>query len=107
MKAKRITELNKEGKSILVALWPDDKVISCVTSELAKRCESGVCDEETFNHYINYLKEQGYEATEIELGELELEESLPKFLEERKRDIMPAVEPSAEAAEGEEEKLDE
>ncbi|GAH86931.1 unnamed protein product [marine sediment metagenome] len=40
---------------------------------------------------MEHLKSQGYEATEIELGELELEDSLPKFLEQREITVEPKV----------------
>ena len=115
-KAKKVIELEKEGRKILITLYEGGQVSSCVTEEppptsilefpppAAKQyCETCQCDDETCEEWINHLKEKGYQATEIELGELELEESLPKFLEERQRDIMPAVEPSVEAEEGEEE----
>lgn len=88
-KAKRVIELSKDNRKILLTLWEGDKISSCVTEEspeiLAKkqRCESCEGDEEVCNDYINHLKEQGYQATEIELGELEIEESLPAFLKTR------------------------
>ena len=101
-KAKKVFELSKDNKKILVTLWDGDKISSCVTEEppptstlefpppAAKQyCETCQCDDKTCQEWIDHLKEKGYQATEIKLGELELEESLPKFLEEREH---PAVE---------------
>jgi len=95
-KAKRVFELSKDNKKILVTLWEGDKISSCVTEEPAltsnfefpppvpkQYCETCQCDDETCQGWIAHLKEKGYQATEIELGELGLEESLPKFLEQR------------------------
>ena len=99
-KAKKVIELSKDNKKILVTLWEGDKISSCVTEEpsptstlefpppVAKQyCETCQCDDETCQEWINHLKEKGYQATEIKLGELELEESLPKFLEEREANV--------------------
>lgn len=80
-KARKVVELSKEGKKILVTLW-DDKISTCVVEDERQYCESCQGDEEICNDYINYLKEKGYEATEVALG-VEVEESLPRFLEER------------------------
>jgi len=106
-KAKKVFELSKDNKKILVTLWEGDKISSCVTEEppptstleapppAAKQyCETCQCDDETCLEWINHLKEKGYQATEIKLGELELEESLPKFLEERK--VVDKIEPLPE-----------
>jgi len=95
-KAKKVFELSKDNKKILVTLWDGDKISSCVTEEpsptstlefpppAAKQyCETCQCDDKTCQEWIDHLKEKGYQATEVKLGELELEESLPKFLEER------------------------
>lgn len=115
-KAKKVVELEKDGRKILITLYEGGQISSCVTEEppltsnlefpppAAKQyCETCQCDDETCQEYIEHLKEKGYEATEIELGELAIEESLPRFLEERERDIMPAAEPAIEpAAEAEE-----
>ncbi|GAH84625.1 unnamed protein product, partial [marine sediment metagenome] len=61
-------------------------------------CETCEGDDALCNEFVEHLKSQGYEATEIELGELELEESLPKFLKQReitvKPEITAGVEPS-------------
>jgi len=103
-KAKKVIELSKDNRKILVTLYEGGQVSSCVTEEpppteslefpppVAKQyCETCQCDDETCQEWISHLKEKGYEATEIELGELELEESLPKFLEGREVTIKPKV----------------
>ena len=97
-KAKKLIELEKEGRKILLTLWEGDQISSCVIGSEEKRqyCESCQGDEELCRDYVEHLKSQGYEATEIELGELELEESLPKFLEQR--EIPVEVQPVAEEA---------
>jgi len=95
-KAKRVFELSKDNKKIFVTLWEGDKISSCITEEppltsnlefppsMPKQyCETCQCDDETCQDWIAHLKERGYQATEIELGELGLEESLPRFLEQR------------------------
>jgi len=95
-KAKKVVELSKEGRKILVTLWEGDKISTCVTEEQTQTCQTCQCDDETCQEWINHLKEKGYEATEVELGELEVEESLPRFLEERE---VTEVEPIVEATE--------
>jgi len=103
-KAKKVFELSKDNKKILVTLWEGDKISSCVTEEppptsslefpppVAKQyCETCQCDDKTCQEWINHLKEKGYQTTEVKLGELELEESLPKFLEERVITVKPKV----------------
>ncbi|MBA7542902.1 hypothetical protein ES705_35227 [subsurface metagenome] len=82
-KAKKLIELEKEGRKILVTLYEGGQVSSCIEEETKRYCETCQCDDETCQEWVESLKAKGYEATEIELGELELEESLPKFLEER------------------------
>jgi len=61
--------------------WP--QVSSCIEDESKRYCETCQADDELCQEWIEHLKEKGYEATEIELGELTLEESLPKFLEQK------------------------
>jgi len=99
-KAKKLIELEKGDRKILITLWEGDQISSCVTSEDNKKqhCESCQGDDELCRDYVEHLKSQGYEATEIELGELELEESLPQFLEEREA-VKIAVEPEVESEE--------
>lgn len=95
-KAKKVFELSKDNKKILVTLYEGGQVSSCVTEEppptsspefpppAAKQyCETCQCDDETCQEWVESLKAKGYQSTEIELGELGLEESLPKFLEKR------------------------
>jgi len=82
-KAKKVFELTKEGKKVLVTLWDEGKISSCVVADEKQYCESCQGDEQLCSDFIDYLKEKGYEATEVPLGELEVEESLPKFLEGR------------------------
>ncbi|GAH86424.1 unnamed protein product [marine sediment metagenome] len=57
-----------------------------VSPEVASKqyCESCQGDEALCNEFVEHLKERGYRATEVQLGELGIEESLPRFLEERK-----------------------
>ena len=75
-KAKKLVELTKGDRKILVTLYEGGQVSSCIEAEAKKYCE-------TCQQWINHLKEKGYEATEIELGELGVEVSLPKFIELR------------------------
>ena len=79
-KAKRLIELEKEGRKVLVTIYEGGQVSSCIEDEAKKYCETCQCDDELCQEWIEHLKSQGYQATEIELGELELEESLPSFL---------------------------
>ena len=103
-KAKKVIELSKDNRKILVTLYEGGQVSSCVTEEpppteslefptpgAKQYCETCQCDDETCQQWLEHLKEKGYQATEIELGELELEESLPKFLEQRELPITPEV----------------
>ncbi len=95
-KAKKVVELTKGDRKILVTIYEGGQVSSCVTEEppptntlefppmaTKQYCETCQCDDELCREWIDHLKEKGYQATEIELGEPELEESLPKFLEQR------------------------
>jgi len=83
-KAKKVVELTRGDRKILVTIYEGGQVSSCIEDEAKKSyCETCQADDETCQRWIEHLKEKGYEATEIELRELELEESLPKFLEER------------------------
>jgi len=84
-KAKKIIELSKDNRSILLTLWESGQITSCIKEAEAKKqyCENCRGDESLCNDYAEYLKGKGYQATEIELGELGIEESLPKFLEGR------------------------
>lgn len=105
-KAKKVVELSKDNRKILLTLWDGDKISSCVSEEppagvspeVASKqyCESCQGDEALCNEFVEHLKERGYRATEVQLGELTTEESLPKFLEEKQR---VAVEPSVEPEE--------
>lgn len=100
-KAKKVVELEKDGRKILVTLWEGDQISSCVTGEDNRKqyCETCQGNEELCNEWLNHLKEKGYEATEFELGELELEESLPKFFEERESTIRPTAVVAPEVSE--------
>jgi len=82
-KARRLVELEKEGRKILLTLWDGNLISSCVEEKEKKYCETCHCNDEICQEYIDHLKSQGYGATEIKLGELEGAESLPKFLEKR------------------------
>ena len=83
-KAKKVTELTKGDRKILITVYEGGQVSSCIEAEAKKYCETCQADDETCQEWIEHLKSQGYEATEIEVGELEPEESLPKFLEDRR-----------------------
>ena len=83
-KARRLVELEKEGRKILLTLWEGNLISSCVEEQEKKFCETCQCDDEVCQEYIEHLKAQGYGATEIKLGELEAAESLPSFIQERK-----------------------
>jgi len=97
-KAKKVTELTKGDRKILVTVYEGGQVSSCIEVETKKYCETCQADDELCQEWIEHLKSQGYEATEIELGELGLEESLPKFIEQRevtvKPEVVAVVEPS-------------
>lgn len=87
-KAKKLVELEKDGRKILLTLWEGGQISSCVEEEAKRYCESCHGDDDLCRDYVELLKSQGYEATEIELGELELEESLPKFLKGREEQVV-------------------
>jgi len=94
-KAKKLVELTKGDRKILVTVYEGGQVSSCIEDEAKKSyCETCQADDETCQEWIEHLKSQGYQATEIELGELELEESLPKFLAER--EVADKIEPVLE-----------
>lgn len=90
-KAKKVVELTKENKKILVTLYEGGQISSCIEEEAKKYCESCQGDDELCRDFVEHLKSQGYQATEIELGELELEESLPKFIEQRETAVTPTA----------------
>ena len=96
-KAKKLVELEKDGRKVLLTLWEGDQISTCVEDQQKKYCESCQGDEGLCLEYIEDMKARGYQATEVELGELELEESLPKFLQEREITVEPTevVEPEA------------
>lgn len=91
IKAKKVVELTKDNRKILVTVYEGGQVSSCIEDEAKKYCETCQADDELCQEWIEHLKSQGYQATEFELGELELEESLPKFLEEREVTAKPEV----------------
>lgn len=93
-KARRLVELEKDGRKILVTLWEGEQITTCATAEEAKQhCETCQGGDELCSSYIDYLKGRGYQATEIELAEA-VGETLPKFLEER--EVTDKVEPVPE-----------
>jgi len=86
-KARRLVELEKDGRKILVTLWEGEQITTCATAEETKQhCETCQGDDELCSSYIDYLKGKGYQATEIELAEA-VEETLPKFLEKREESV--------------------
>lgn len=102
-KATKVVELTKGDRKILVTVYEGGQVASCIEAESKKYCETCQTDDETYQQWIEHLKENGYEAIEVELGELEPEESLPKFLQSREVPAEPeaATEPEAPAEEEE------
>ena len=90
-KAKKVVELTKGDRKILVTVYEGGQVSSCIEAEAKKYCETCQADDELCQQWIEHLKGKGYQATEIELGELGLEESLPKFLEQREVTVKPEV----------------
>ena len=104
-KAKKVVELTRGDRKILVTVYEGGQVSSCIEDEAKKSyCETCQADDETCQQWLEHLKEKGYEATEIELGELELEESLPKFLEQREITVNPEVAIAVETSDVIEEK---
>lgn len=95
-KAKKVIELTRDNRKILVALFEGNQVSSCVEEESKKYCETCQCDEATCGEWVEYLKGKGYQATEVELGELGAEESLPRFLEQREIKVEPKAEEELE-----------
>lgn len=101
-KARKVVELTKGDRKILVTVYEGGQVSSCIEDEAKKKyCETCQADDETCQEWIEHLRSHGYQATEFELGELELEESLPKFLEERenKPEAIPEPETQVEQQE--------
>jgi len=90
-KAKKVVELTKDTRKILVTVYEGGQVSSCVEDEAKKYCETCQADDELCQEWIEHLKEKGYEAVEVELGDLELDESLPKFLSEREITVKPEI----------------
>ena len=95
-KARRLVELEKDGRKILLTLWDGNLISSCVEDQEEKYCETCQCDDEICEEYIDHLKAKGYGATEIKLGELAAE-SLPSFIQER--EVADKAEPVVEAEE--------
>lgn len=91
-KARRLIELTKGDRKILVTLWEGDKLSSCVAEDEKEFCETCGGDDTLCEQWIQHLEEQGYTPKEIELGELEPEESLPRFIEGREVKVEPKVE---------------
>jgi len=105
-RAKKVVELTKDNRKILVTFFEGDLVSNCVEEETKKSCETCQCDNATCQEWIESLKGKGYEATEVELGELGIEESLPRFMAERESaaeteepEAAPAAEPEVKPEE--------
>ncbi|MBA7469156.1 hypothetical protein ES707_04422 [subsurface metagenome] len=90
-KARKVVELTKDNRKILLTIYEGGQVSSCIEAEAKKYCETCQCDEGLCQEYIEDMKGRGYQATEVELGELELEESLPKFLQGKEVRVKPPV----------------
>ena len=82
-RAKKVVELSKGEKKILVALWENNQISTCITQETKQYCETCQANDELCQQWLEHLQEKGYTATEIELEEVEPDESLPRFMEER------------------------
>lgn len=82
-KAKRLYELSKDNRKILLTVWEGDNISSCVEEAEKKYCETCQGDDTLCRDYVEHLKSQGYSATEVELGAPESAESLPRFVLER------------------------
>ena len=97
-KAKKLVELSKENRKILVTLWEGDKISSCVEDSAQDKkksyCETCEGNEELCNSWIDHLKSRGYEATEIELADLHMDESLPRFSKGRELVVEPETAPA-------------
>ena len=89
-KARKLVELEKDGTKVLVTYWESGQISSCIEAEKKKFCENCAGDEESCNAYIEHLKGLGYLASEVEIGELDIAASLPKFLEQRDFTVKPA-----------------
>lgn len=92
MKALKVVELTKDDKKVIVTLWDSNLISSCVEEVETQQCDSCQGDEKACSDFVDYLKEKGYGAKEVALGELGDEESLPKFLEEKKAEVEPVAE---------------
>ncbi|MBA7480226.1 hypothetical protein ES707_15675 [subsurface metagenome] len=90
-RVKRVVELTKADTRILVTVLEGDQVASCVEEKSKKYCEACQCNEGACNEWIEHLKSKGYQATEVGLKEMDVDESLPKFLEEREIGAEPSV----------------
>ena len=85
-RARRVVRLTKEDspKEVLVTMWEGGRLSSCVVDEgVRQSCQACEGDDALCSEWLDYLKQRGYTATEVELGDGETEESLPRFLEGR------------------------
>lgn len=82
-KPKKVVELTKDNRKILLTLWDGNSISSCVEEADKKYCESCQGDDDVCRDYVEHLKSQGYTATEVEMREPEAVESLPRFMQER------------------------
>lgn len=81
--ARKLVELTKGDRKVLLTVYDGNQVSSCVEEAGRAACENCQADDAMCQEYVEHMKAQGYEVTEIELGELDIAESLPKFLRER------------------------
>lgn len=85
-RARRVVRLTKEdsGKEVLVTMWESGRLSSCIVDEgVRQSCQACEGDDALCSDWLDYLKQRGYTANEVELGDGEPEESLPRFLEGR------------------------
>lgn len=80
--AKKIVELRKDDRKILVTVYESGQVSCCTEERNESFCEKCQCDDETCKQWIENMKEKGYQATEIELGGLK-DDSLHSFIASR------------------------
>lgn len=82
-RAKKLIELTKDNTKVVVTVWDEGKISSCVEAEAKKYCETCDGDDILCQEYIEHLKSRGFQAQEIELGELSVEDTLPEFIRQR------------------------
>lgn len=98
-KPKKVIELTKDNRKILLTLWDGNNISSCVEEADKKYCESCQGDDDVCRDYVEHLKSRGYTATEVEMREPEAVESLPRFMQERETAVKATPDPADERVE--------